>query len=160
MVYLELSTLRSVRTISKNSTSQRFYIWISKFILLTRKDVIAQAISMYLASETDEWTSHNEKANLEIGNGNKRDKIEFNEDKILNFVNKLAKENAAWHKFFAINQADYLQVYYEDILKNTNEICKTICSFCDIESEYLFSVSQARYKKQGNNINDRFSNLF
>ncbi len=125
-----------------------------KFILLTRKDIVAQAVSMYIATETDTWKSEKDDKSL-------RDLVEYNEAKIGNFLEQLIRQNVKWSDFFGVNQIEYLGVTYEEVLKNPNQSCKDICSFCGVDvGNYEFSLDTSRYKKQGDNLNEKFANTF
>ena len=145
--YMELNVIRE-------------FIHQCKFIWLLRKDVLSQAISMYIANETNEWTSFNEQTNQEQENKNRREFVDYNESKINNYLTKLAKLNLNWIEFFSVNQLDYLPVTYEDVLKNTNQVCHSICDFCEIETDHEFSLKQASFKKQGDDLNTRFRDAF
>ena len=132
----------------------------SHFIWLTRKDVVAQAVSMYIADETNEWTSQDEIRNREQEKTSRRKQVKFDVDKISRFVDKLAYENANWHTFFSVNNIEYKQVFYEDILNDTNNTCHRICNFCDVQTDHVFSLSSPKYKRQGDNLNDNLSREF
>ncbi|WP_413167431.1 Stf0 family sulfotransferase [Capilliphycus salinus ALCB114379] len=132
----------------------------SKFIWLVRRDLVAQAVSMYIARVTNEWTSMNEKQNQEKENKSRRDDVQYDRDKINHFMEYLTQQNLKLLDFFAINQIDYLQVYYEDILVNPNQICQEICKFCDVEVEHEFSIDSASFKKQGNELNEKLATKF
>lgn len=131
-----------------------------KFIWLLRKDVLSQAISQHIARETNEWTSFNERNNQEKEHKSRREFVDYDENKINRFLKKLAKDNLNWIEFFSVNQLDYLPVTYEDLLKNTNQVCHNICDFCGVKTDYQFSLQQASFKKQGDEINERFGAVF
>jgi len=131
-----------------------------KFIWLLRKDVLSQSVSMHIAKETNEWTYLNEQNNQKEENKNRRDFVKYDEAKISQFLKKLAKDNLKWIEFFSINQIDYLPVTYEDILLNTNQACHNICDFCGVQTNHEFSIKQAKFKKQGNNLNEKFMTTF
>ncbi len=142
------------------SEAVKQFLQTSQFIWLVRRDVVAQAVSMYIARVTDEWTSMNEQKNLEQENKNRREEVQYDGKKIGDFVKYLTQKNLKWLEFFAINQVNYMQVYYEDILINPNRVCQNICQFCEVEPEYKFSLSNARFKKQGNELNERLAATF
>ena len=131
-----------------------------KFIWLLRKDVLSQAISQHIARETNEWTSFNEQNNQEKENKSRREFVDYDENKIGSFLKKLAKDNLNWIEFFSVNQLDYLPVTYEDLLQDTNQVCHNICNFCGVKTDYQFSLKKASFKKQGDEINERFRAAF
>ena len=125
----------------------------SKFILLLRKDIVAQAVSMHIATETDMWKSFEE-------NEEKRKMVDYKEDKISFYADRFVRQDLRWIDFFSINQLEYLQVFYEDILINPHKICSQICNFCEVETEHHFSLGSTKFKKQGNELNEKFIQMF
>lgn len=140
--------------------SVREFLQNFKFIWLFRKDVLSQAVSMHIAKETNEWTYLNEQQNREQENKNRRDFVQYDELKINKFLRKLAKDNLNWIEFFSINQIEYLPVTYEEVLLNSQQICHKICNFCGVETNYEFAIKQAKFKKQGNELNEKFIATF
>ncbi|WP_026793727.1 MULTISPECIES: Stf0 family sulfotransferase [Planktothrix] len=141
-----------------NSTRQ--FLQNSKFIWLVRQDVLAQAVSMYIAQATDEWTSLNEENNRQQENKNRRDTLKYNQEKIDKKLKYLTRYNLKWLEFFAINKIEYLTVFYEDIFKNPTLACQDICRFCGVETDYSFPMEKAKFKKQGDQINETFITTF
>ena len=124
------------------------------FIFLTRKDLVAQAVSMYIATETNIWKSMKE-------DKSSRDFVEYNELKINSILENLIKQNNKWSEFFGVNKLNYLEVNYEEILENSNQLCQKICSFCGVDvSNYKFLLESSRFKKQGDSLNQKFANIF
>jgi trehalose 2-sulfotransferase len=124
-----------------------------QFIWLVRRDTIAQAVSMYIAKCTNDWNSHQE-------DKNKRASVEYNEQKIGFFVEYLIALNIKWLEFFSINKLNYLTLYYEDILIDPNWGCHQICKLCQVEYPGSFSLKKATLQKQGDLMNERFSEKF
>ncbi len=125
-----------------------------KFVFLTRRDIISQAVSLYIALETDIWKSGKEEKNP-------KRLVEYNEAKINKLLGQLIKQNINWYKFFFINQIDFLEITYEEILKNPNQYCQDICSYCGVDvGNYEFSLATSRYKKQSKSINQQFADTF
>lgn len=125
----------------------------SKFVLLSRKDFISQAVSLHIATETDAWKSFEE-------DKSKRQLVEYDEKKIAYFVERIIQHNLRWIEFFTVNKIDYLQVYYEDILKQPNKICQNICKFVGVETDYLFKLEKSRFQKQGDELNQKLADTF
>ena len=124
-----------------------------KFVLLSRKDFVSQAVSLHIATETDAWKSFEE-------DKSKRKFVEYNEQKIAYFVDRIIKHNLKWIEFFTINKIDYLQVYYEDFLANPNQLCQSVCKFCGIDTDYLFTLEKSRFQKQGDDINKKLADTY
>jgi LPS sulfotransferase NodH len=130
-----------------------------QFIWLLRRDVVAQAVSLYIARETNEWTSLNQESNYQKEQFNRRELVQYNEEQIAKFLNKIEKDNLKWLEFFAINEIEYLQMYYENILIDPN-ICRDICKLCKVKSEYNFSLQKTSFQKQGDILNEKLSAMF
>lgn len=124
-----------------------------KLIWLSRRDVIAQAISMYIASETDAWKSIHE-------NSEKRATVEYDEAKLARSTDLLTTYNLGWMQFFAINQVEYLSVTYEDLVAAPNDVCHQVCNFCGVYPDHTFSIEDSPLKKQGDDLNERFAEMF
>ena len=143
-----------------DSKEVRQLLQTSKLIWLVRKDVVAQAVSMYIAKATDEWDSIDEQRNKGNESKSRRDKVQYDGKKINNYLDYLVKQNLQWLKLFSVNQIEYLQVYYEDLLLSPQQVCQDICKFCGVETHHEFSIDSVRFKKQGNELNERFANTF
>jgi LPS sulfotransferase NodH len=124
-----------------------------KFIWLVRRDVVAQAVSMYIAKRTNHWSSHTE-------DKSKRKSVEYNEEKIAFFVKYLSNLNFKWTEFLSVNQAEYLEIIYEELLVDTNKICRDICNFCEVKIDREFFLEKATVKKQGDDLNQKFADIF
>ena len=125
-----------------------------RFVFLTRKDVVAQAVSMYIAKETNIWKSTKEDTSS-------RELVQYNGFKIGKIIEDLIKQNTKWSEFFFVNKIDYLEVNYEEIVENANELCQAIASFCGVDiGDYEFSLGTSRYKKQGDSLNQEFAKIF
>lgn len=124
------------------------------FIFLTRKDLVAQAVSMYIATKTNLWKSINE-------DNSSSSFVEYNGTKISKILEDLIKQNTKWFEFFGVNNLDYLEINYEEILDDSNKLCHDICSFCGVDvGNYEFLLESSRFKKQGDSLNERFVNIF
>ena len=85
-----------------------------KFIYLDRNDIILQAISVYLASKTGIWHLKNNQVNefkTDI------DDIDFDEQKILEIMERLIVQRLEWEKFFNLYSIEPLRITYEKVLK-------------------------------------------
>ncbi len=123
------------------------------FIWLVRQDVIAQAVSLYIATETDSWKSFEQEKKS-------RDQVEYNEEQISYFLDLIIHQNAKWEEFFLTNQIDYLKVTYEELLQKPRQICIKICQFCGVETEHKFLIKTVKFKKQGDSLNEKFAENF
>ena len=110
---------------------------VDKFILLVRKDKVAQAVSLLIAQKTEIWHLHNNDEN----NGentdyqSKLENIEINDallDDVEQRYNFINKQEARLKKLLANNQIEPLTVVYEDILDNAELQINRILDFLAI----------------------------
>ncbi len=123
----------------------------SKFIFLTRKNIIAQAISMFIAEETNSWKSINEEKSL-------RETVKYNQGRISEILNNLIMQNIKWLNFFKINNLDYLEVTYESVLEDSNKVCQSISKYCGFHEALL--IGNSKFQKQGDELNEEYLKKF
>ena len=85
-----------------------------KIILLSRGNLVAQAISHVLADETHVWHAHGH-AELEAVRGRPAD---YNVEKIADALSLHARGSCAWRKIAESATADCLSVTYEEMTSN------------------------------------------
>ena len=115
------------------------------FIFVRRKNVLKQAISMWIATHTKQWAFF-QKKKFELPNV-------LNVDDIFKFVNNIMNKNAAFESFFLISNIKPHRVQYEEFINDP-------ISHVDKISEFLGSYkisyipSMNKYKKQSTNLNE------
>ena len=106
---------------------------VDKFILLVRKDKVAQAVSLLIAQKTEIWHLHNNGENTDYQS--KLENIEIS-DALLDDVEQkydfINKQEARLKKLLANNQIEPLTVVYEDILDNAELQINRILDFLAI----------------------------
>ena len=111
----------------------RIFRAIDKFILLVRKDKVAQAVSLVLAQRTEVWHIHqNEK---QVSYQSQLDSIEINEsllDDVARKVRFINQQEERLKKILADNKIEPLMVVYEDILENAPVQIDRILDFLSI----------------------------
>ncbi len=114
---------------------------VDKFILLVRKDKVAQAVSLEIAQQTEVWHLHNngEKTDYQ----SKLENIEINDallDDVEQKYNFINKQEARLKKLLANNHIEPLTIVYEDILDDAELQINRILDFVAIakpESEEI-----------------------
>lgn len=108
---------------------------IDKFILLIRKDKLAQAVSLVVAQKTEVWHLHNNNNSKNINYQAKLENIEI-DNQLLNDVAQkydfICKQEARLKKVLANNQIEPLIVVYEDIVANAELQINNILDFLAI----------------------------
>ncbi len=60
---------------------------------------------------------------------------------------------AGLERLFALGDIDPLNVFYENLLDNSNTVCRQVRDFVGIETGHVFSLDTSRTKKQGGALN-------
>ncbi len=120
------------------------------FVHVTRKNLLAQAVSYAIAHQSRNWSS------LHVSEADPR----YDEKLIRASLNEILSQNLQWKKFFAINSITPLDIIYEDLIEDTNPICHQICDAMDIETNHHFSVEQSPFKMQRGDINNEWIERF
>ena len=91
----------------------------AKYVLLKRRDLYRQAISVWRAYKTGEYIKRNDDETNKIP-----DAYDFGE--ILKSYNYVIRTNSVWETYINENDIDILTVYYEDLVENVKDILKLI----------------------------------
>lgn len=118
-----------------------------RFVWISRKDVIAQAVSWAKAIQTDVWYDH-------LGHKPVRDP-KFDFDQIDALVREATEHNEAWQRWFATNGFEPHPVRYEDLVLDYVGTTGRILHFLGIEFAEGFSVA-AETRRQGDALNERW----
>ena len=120
---------------------KQIFQWVDKFILLVRKDKVAQAVSLVIAQKTEVWHLHNNRQNTNYQS--KLENIEINDalfDEVEQKYDFINQQEARLKKLLANNHIEPLTVVYEDILDNAELQINRILDFLAIskpESEEI-----------------------
>lgn len=97
----------------------------AKWVKITRRDTVAQAISRLMAKQTgiNHATGHPEEAHFagNLARGYDRDynrKTVYNYDVLLNYVTAIVLENLAWSRFFASHGIIPVELIYEQVAED------------------------------------------
>ena len=105
------------------------------FIYLTRKDVVLQAISSYLARMRGLW--HSSDRLLKMNENVNFDEMEvpFDREEILKLVDRFMNDRLRWERFFSLYNIEPLRIEYEDLVPNNiSHELQRICEFIGIDS--------------------------
>ncbi len=118
-----------------------------KFVRIVRRDVIKQAVSLSIAAQTNKWTSHGEAVRQPL----------YNAEEITRYLHSILTEISGWEKFNSVNNIDPHIVYYEDIVGDASGVCRNLCRFVGVDTDFDFDISQADLSKQGGRRNDEWA---
>jgi len=126
----------------------------SLYIYLRRKNVIKQAISTCIAEQTGAWIStDNKERHVE----NIHVQPDYNPIRISNLINSIYIDYANWDYFFLKNKIKPIQIYFEDLIKDTDKYLSILAK--EVGEEYK-SNAKSTTKKQSQSINDDWYNRY
>ncbi|MGF1454754.1 MAG: Stf0 family sulfotransferase [Alphaproteobacteria bacterium] len=126
----------------------------ARLIWIRREDVVAQAVSFYLALATKQWSS------LDPARAKAPD---FDAAKIQERIDNLETQNAAWSALFRDTGREPLTVSYEALLEDPEAIRTQLSSFLDLEIPVFPDLRTVALKQQATALNrdyvERFKRL-
>ena len=113
------------------------YFGKSKIIFLRRANITSQAISKHIAFNSEKWHSWDNKTNA----------VQFSESSIIKFIREIENHNDAWLNLLNKSNAEFINVFYEEIcLKPTETISKILQFICNqniqIENKPLCEIKK------------------
>jgi LPS sulfotransferase NodH len=120
-------------------------------IYLTRKDMIAQAISLGRASLSDHW--------LDYGQEKKSSKIpstDFNYVLVNQSLTSLREDNQKWRRFLEAGNRPVLELEYEKIVRDYQGTLERIADFLNIREGLSIDPTLNRYQKMRDTTSSRW----
>lgn len=101
---------------------------VNRWIFLRRRDLLEQAISLYKAMANKQWVWRR---------GEAKPSPHFDEVEIRRIADYLRRKHSEWLTFFAERNIEPLELWYEDIQRDSLHAIKQICEFVGVSSEDL-----------------------
>jgi trehalose 2-sulfotransferase len=113
-----------------------------KYIWLSRRDKVAQAVSWYKSIHTGQYVK------LHDSNSSRSGKIDldFDYNKIKTYFTALRSFDNGWKNYFITNGLSPMVVIYEDLVSNYRENMLSVLEFLGLDPGGL-SISESRYEK-------------
>lgn len=121
------------------------------FILLSRKDVLGQAISLSIAKQTGVWISGQKPTN---------ENPTFSYTDIDHSLRSSIIDTSAWRYTLAASGANFTELYFEDARKDLAKTIKSIADFVGVELDENDIPEQQVTRKQSNNRNREWRKKF
>ena len=121
------------------------------YVLLTRNDILKQAISLAIARRTGVWISGQKPVN---------ENPEYHFLHIHKCLRELIIYNSSWRKTLKDNGCNYIEMNFDFVLKNIGASIQQIATFMDIEVNSETIPTEQVTKKQSNNINYEWEQRF
>jgi len=121
------------------------------YILLSRNDVLKQAVSLSIASQTGVWIS---------GQKPVSDNPKYDFDNIDECLRQTILNNSSWRYTLAASGSNYIEMDFDDVRHNLVQSIKNIASFIDIEIDTNEILNKQVTKRQGSHRNIEWETRF
>jgi trehalose 2-sulfotransferase len=143
---------------------KQIFDFLDKFILLIRKDKVAQAVSLVLAQQTEVWHIYNSNNSKSINYQSKLKNIIINDALLKNVEQKQAfinKQEEKLKQILATYQIEPLEIFYEDIVENPEFQINQILDFLKITKPQHHTLQvNTGVKKMPSNISQEIVRQF
>jgi LPS sulfotransferase NodH len=121
------------------------------FVLLSRNNVLKQAVSLSIASQTGVWISGQKSIN---------DNPEYNFTHIEKCLRETILNNSSWRYTLAASGCNYIEINFDHVRHNIAQCIENIASFLDIEIDVSEISEEQVTRRQSNNINNEWAKRF
>ncbi|MBU3020864.1 Stf0 family sulfotransferase [Aestuariibacter sp. A3R04] len=121
------------------------------FVLLTREDVMAQAVSLAIARQTGSWIS---------GQSDTRNEPEYRFSDIDDGLRRVCMENASWQYALSASGRRYMQIHFSDVKANTANAVLRIADFMGVAVDTRKIPQVPVTKSQGSELNKQWLTKF
>lgn len=129
----------------------REYFPNAYYIILTRKDVLKQAVSLSIAQQTGVWISGQKSIN---------DNPQYNFEQIDSCLRCTIKDNSSWRYILAATGCNYIEMNFDFIRKNLASAIGEIAKFMSVEVNSETIPKNQVTKKQSTDINTEWKKKF
>lgn len=112
---------------------------------ITRQDLLAQAVSMYIATRTKRWTSKQEGVDAELL---------YQPGVLLSTLDGLCRRNAAFKALFELFQLDAVPVQYEKLVDDPGKVVKRVGRHLGLPN-LRYVPEKVPIEKQADEVNER-----
>jgi len=128
------------------------YLFGARFVMIRRRDLLGQAISYEIASQTGQWTSNWVGVKEPV----------YSKDSIHKKIQYIINQYANWFMFFAQNNLPWAEVVYEDLLKDPENILHEVLEHLvpEIKIKAKAELNKSGLSVQRNQINDQWRERF
>jgi trehalose 2-sulfotransferase len=129
-----------------------------RFVYLTRRDLPAQAISLYKATASDVF--HTNKQH-DTGALQKLQELEYDYEKIEGWLHHIAKQEAGWRAYFAAHSIFPLVLTHEEIDADILGVLKRIATYVGVDPKNVeLPAAQSVFTKVSDTRNAEWAERF
>ena len=122
-----------------------------QFINIRRQDLLAQAISRYIGTQTGSWASHQEASDNEP---------RYDREGIQKQLDYMLTMEECWRNYFATRAMRPPQFTYEQIIRNLPTKVEQVAKMCGLTLKSNATPNALRLKKQGSDRNSKWAKRF
>ena len=105
-----------------------------RYLFLRRRDRPRQAISLYRATQSRIWEWRRDEP-MPAG------KVHFDEKGIIEASEAIQRANQYWVDWFTEAQVSPLELWYEDIMNNAQNVVRSVCRWVGVDDQHLPPLS-------------------
>ena len=124
-------------------------------IYLTRKDMVAQAVSLSRASLSDHWLDYGQEKKSSEGSSTDFNYVLVNQNLI-----SLREENRKWRRFLEAGNRPVLELEYEKIVRDYQGTLERIADFLNIREGLSIDPTLNRYQKMRDTTSSRWTQAY
>lgn len=118
-------------------------------VLLQRRDVVSQAVSLYIAEFTSQWVSF--KPALRDAAS-----LPYSFQAIDRIADRIERHTALWRRTFVVSGIDYVEIYYEQVVEQPVELVNSVMRLWDLAPRIRPRPAPKSHSSQSTEINRRF----
>jgi len=122
-----------------------------RYIFLTRRNKDRQAISYFLARETDEWVSPASGPDPAQGLG---PEMQVEPEEIERLATMLSRSDAAWRSYFTASRISPLEIFYEDLVADYRGEIVRVLDWLGITDANSIEIPDPRLRQQSDARNE------
>ncbi len=121
------------------------------YVLLSRRDVLGQAISLSIAKQTGVWI---------YGQKSMKENPEYSFVDIDNCFRSILLDNSAWRYALLASGSNFIELNFEEVQNNISRAIEAIARFIEIDIHNNDILKQQKTHKQSNKINEDWKKKF
>jgi LPS sulfotransferase NodH len=125
-----------------------------RYVHITRRDKVLQAVSLVRAMQSDLWTSQQQAARVT------REELRFDPEAIRAMLRDLEEAEAGWESLFTAAGVEPHRVTYEDLATAYEETAIGVLKYLEIPLPAKVPFGERKLQKQGDGLNEEWAASF
>lgn len=128
-----------------------------RFIYLTRRDTAAQAVSLYLATESNVFHTNVSHEQSELS---RLDEVTYSFAGVKKWHQHILTQERGWREYFLTNKIIPIYITYEELVADTADVLRRIADYLDVSLEGVQLSNKSIFKKLGDRRNGEWAARF